>query len=48
MALTKEELEKIFILGYESSKGKGHYTIDNVKIRRDAHGNIEKIQYDET
>ena len=44
---TKEKLEKIFILGYESGKGKGPYNIDNVKIWRDAHGNIERIQYDE-
>lgn len=44
---TKDKLEKIFILGYESGKGKGPYNIDNVKIRRDARGNIETIQYDE-
>ena len=45
---TKENLEKIFILGYESGKGKWPYTVNITKIRQDAHENIEKIQYDET
>lgn len=44
---TIEELSKFFILGYESGKGREHYPVNNVKIKEDAHGNIEFVQWDE-